>query len=219
MVDNVIGFAGCDNYELILYLSRILYHLGKRVLLIDYSETEALYQCIPIPESLRGSNCCINYRGVDFIQGHFFLPEMSSQYDIIFMDLGFQMHEIIIPKCTKLFYVTDLQLQNINRIKNLKYPENVDKYLIIKDVFQCKIKPEYIISQLGTVIDQKKVYILFQDALDQKYKVQSQYNYFFRFDKLSGSVSYFLKDSIRQLDNRHNEKDINYAYKKAGRGK
>ena len=67
MGDKLIGFLGCDKYEIILYLSRILYHLGKKVLLVDYAESEALYQSIPVPDTLKDENNYIHYSGIDFI--------------------------------------------------------------------------------------------------------------------------------------------------------
>lgn len=218
MEANVIGFIGSDKYELILYLSRILFHLGKKVLLVDYSESEALYQCIPIPEILCENDVNIDYRGIDFIQGQYFNLNKQQQYDVILMDLGFGDERKSLPQCTKIMYVTDLQLHNVRRIKNLVYAEDIDKYLIIKDVFQCKIKPEFILTQLDEEIDMGHVYILYQDTLDSKYKIQSQYNLKFSFGKLSRPTKFFLKDFTRQLNNNLDEKRLNNAYRKAERG-
>ena len=38
MENKIIGFVGLDVQDTILYLSRIFYHMGKRVLMADYSE-------------------------------------------------------------------------------------------------------------------------------------------------------------------------------------
>jgi len=219
MGDNVIGFIGSDKYELILYLSRILFHLGKKVLLVDYAESEALYQCISIPGMLREESGYIDYRGIDFIQGQYFVPNMRQQYDVVLIDLGFNDENKALSQCTKVVYITDLQLHNVRRIKSLDYLRDIDKYLVIKDVFQCRIKPEYILEQLGQVIDKSHVYILYQDAFDLKYKVQSQYNHRFSFGKLSRPTKFFLKEITKQMDNNLDEKRLNNAYRKAERGK
>lgn len=219
MVGNVIGFIGSDKYDLILYLSRILLHLGKKVLLVDYAESEALYQCIPIPEILREDNRFIDYRGIDFIQGQYYKSNMRQQYDAVLIDLGFNDENEIMLQCTKVLYVTDLQLHNVRRIKNLENIKNINKYVVIKDVFQCKIKPEFILEELGQGIDMDHVYILYQDSLDLKYKIHSQYNHRFSFGKLSRPTKYFLKDIVKQMDHNLNEKRLNNAYRKAERGK
>ena len=46
---NVVGFYGIDNYEIILYLTRVLSNAAKKVLIADYSDSNALMSCIPIP--------------------------------------------------------------------------------------------------------------------------------------------------------------------------
>lgn len=218
MGDNVIGFIGSDKYELILYLSRILYHLGKKVLLVDSSESEALYQCIPIPNTLREDNSYVDYRGIDFIRGQYSNRDIQQQYDVVLMDLGYKDEHQNLSQCTKLLYVTDLQLHNVKRVKSMNYIEDVDKYIVIKDVFPCKIKPEYVMEQVGQVLDKSHVYVLYQDTLDLKYKVNSQYNNRYNFGKLSKTTKFFLKEIIKQMDHNLDEKILNNAYRKAERG-
>lgn len=219
MADNVIGFAGIDKYDLILYLSRILFHMGKKVLLADCSESQALYHCIPVPDSLRESSSPVDYRGVDFIRGQYFEPDILEDYDAVLIDMGSKVRDNMAAMCTVLYYVTDLQLHNINRIKNRKYIKNTDSFLVIKDVIQCKIKPEYVLEQLDSGFDRSRVYILYQDAVDLKCRIQSQYNYIFGFSKLSEPARYLLRDIVKQVSRNLGEKEISHAFRKAERGK
>jgi hypothetical protein len=219
MGDNVIGFIGSEKYELILYLSRILYHLNKKVLLVDYSESKALYQCIPIPDLLHKEKNGIDYRGVDFIQGQYYSNNLRKNYDVILMDFDFGSQDEIILQCNKLFFVTDLQLHNVNRLNPIHYIHIKEKYLVIKDVFQCKIKPEYILGQFDEVIQKENVYILYLDTLDLKYKLQCQYNSIFQFNKLSAPAKYFLNEVIKMMDGNIGNKQLKYAFQKAERGK
>ncbi len=220
MGDRLIGFLGSDKYEIILYLSRILYHLGKKVLLVDYAETEALYQSIPIPESLKEENNYIHYSGIDFIQGKYYKRNKKEKYDYILIDFGYDTENIILSQCEKVLFITDLQLHNIKRIKNISYNGNGEKYLIIKDVFPCKIKPEYIQEQLSNLmIEEQQVYILYQDPIDMKYRIQSQYDLNFSFPKLSKPAKSFLQDLIIKLNVNINKKELKNAYHMAERGK
>jgi hypothetical protein len=218
MEARIIGFVGSDKYELILYLSRILYHLNKKVLLVDYAENEALLQSITIPETLKENNNYISYRGIDFIQGKYFTWKMKQEYDYILMDFGYLLAHEGMLRCSKVIFVTDLQLHNLKRIKNMEYVEDEDKCLVIKDVFQCKIKPEYIISQIGFPVKKDNIFILYQDSVDLKSKVSCQYDHKFAFTKLSKPTRCFLKDFTRMIANHFEEKEINLAYKKAERG-
>lgn len=220
MGDKLIGFLGCDKYEIILYLSRILYHLGKKVLLVDYAESEALYQSIPIPDTLKEENNYIHYSGIDFIQGKYYGRNKKEEYDYILIDFGYDTSNIILSQCEKVLFITDLQLHNLKRIKNIFYNGNGEKYLIIKDVFPCKIKPEYIREQLSSLmIGEEQVYILYQDPIDMKYRIQSQYDHKFSFPKLSKPAKSFLQDLIIKLNENISVKQLRNAYRKAERGK
>ena len=220
MGDKLIGFLGCDKYEIILYLSRILYHLGKKVLLVDYAETEALYQSIPVPDTLKEENNYIHYSGIDFIQGKYYERNKKEEYDYTLIDFGYDTSNIMLSKCEKVLFITDLQLHNLKRLKNIFYNGNGEKYLIIKDVFPCKIKPEYIKEQLSNLmIEEQQVYILYQDSIDMKYRIQSQYDHKFSFPKLSKPVKTFLQDLIIRLNENISGKQLRVAYSKAERGK
>jgi hypothetical protein len=219
MVSKVIAFIGCDKYELILYLARILYHLGKKVLLVDYSENEALYQCIPVPLTLQEGNNYIDYRGIEFAKGQNVIAHDFSDYDVVLMDLGFYIDVKLLAACNKICYVTDMQLHHIKHIKKIEDKCDKQKCLVIKDAFPCKITPEYIMNQVGQGIEKKSVYLFYQDPFDYKYKINSQYNDKFIFPKLSKEVQSFLKDMIMQLDETLSDKQYSLAYKKAERGK
>lgn len=219
MANNVIGFAGIDKYEFILYLSRIIFHLGKKVLLVDYSESEALYQCIPVPESLREVGCSIHYRGIDFVLGKYYHEDLGLNYDVVIMDLGFQEMADVVSECTSLFYVTDLQLHNIRNLRIHISAEGIPVNLIIKDVYSCKIKPEDIIEEWKQEIKLHKGYILYLDPWDLKCKIQCQYDSVFQFQKLSTPVKELLNDIIKQMDLRLTEKEMSRAYHKAERGR
>lgn len=223
MGDNVIGFIGSDKYEFILYLSRILYHLGKKVLMVDYSEKFVLSQCIPKPEKLNHKDYkdYIDYCGVDFIKGIDLKENWKTEYDVVLIDFGFHPDAETITYCTKLIYVTDLQLQNVNRMKSFLSETcyTADAAFVIKDVVDCKITPEFILEQLEQEFDENQTYILYQDSFDTKYRILCQYNLKYNFGRLSKPTKIFLKDLARGSLQTQDEKGLKEAYKKAERGK
>ena len=84
----IIGFMGLDVQDTILYLSRIFYQMGKRVLMADYSESQALYYCIPMIPGTNDYAETIEYRGTYFTRG-LLRQENYKEYDVImiFLDL------------------------------------------------------------------------------------------------------------------------------------
>lgn len=219
MADNVIGFVGVEKYEIILYLSRILHHLNLKVLLVDLSESEALYSCIPIPKDMRNKENKIDYRGIDFIKNENKLYDLQGNYDVILIDFGFNSYSNILSQCNRILLFTDLQLHNIERIKNMKIQTVAEMSLILKEFINCKITPEFITTQIGYNIDKEQVYVFHNDIIDMKYKIHSQYDDCFHFKKLSRSYKQFLKDVIFELVINIDLKTYRKAYKKAGRGK
>ena len=218
MDNKIIGFVGIDKYEILLYLSRILYHLNKKVLLADFSETRSLTESIPIPEVLCESNTYLDYRGIDFVKGQNYIFDMYRNYDYVLIDFGFNHEALSEIYCDHLIYITDLQLHHAKGLGRLKALGSPKSYIIIKDVFHCKVTPDIILSEikLKTIIE--NIYIIEQDGLDIKFKIYSQYNQTFYFDKLSKSMKTFLKDILYQFDENFSKSYIQSAYKKAERG-
>ena len=78
--------------------------------------------------------------------------------------------------------------------------------------------PEYILSELDSKANIKCVYIIEQDALDIKLRINSQYSQTFTFNKLSTSMKTFLKNILMEFDESLEINHIQSAYKKAERG-
>lgn len=217
--NNIIGFVGSDKYEVLLYLSRILYNLDKKVLLVDYCESKALTCSIPIPMTLKETSSYLDYRGIDFIKGENYSLNMNKDYDYVLIDFGFNNSILSRIRCDNIVYVTDLQLHNAKRIKVKHEQGKPKRYLIIKDAFTCKITVESILLEINPKAPIDSIYIVEQDALDIKLKLYSQYSQTFSFNKLSKSMKSFLKNIISQFDEELNKSQITNAYKKAERGR
>ncbi len=215
----IVGFFGSDKYEILLYLSRILCHLKKKVLLVDFSETKALTQSIPIPNILNESSTYLDYRGVDFIKGENYCASIGKDYDYVLIDFGFNREILSKIQCDNIIYVTDLQLHNVKRINILSKKGNPKQHVIIKDVLPCSITPEYVLLEINLGLDIEDIYIIEQDAIDIKFKIQSQYSQTFFFDKLSKSMKTFLQDILFKFDENLSKNQIINAYRKAERGK
>ena len=120
MENKILGFFGVDKYDIILYLSRILYTLNKKILLLDCSENRALTYSIPMPNQIlcEERDCYIvNYRGIDCASNSFISQELmekyKQEYDVILMDFGFQENHELVENCTHIVLVLDQKLHNL----------------------------------------------------------------------------------------------------------
>lgn len=211
---NVAGFLGIEAYDLILYLSRLLLNLGKKVLVIDNSESGALTCCIPVPDSLNPKNARISYRKLDFIKDRSAL-EFLRDYDYILIDFGFKTNHKDLENCSLVYLVTDRQQHNILRLQNLKVYR--EAYLIVKDI----IKNEFAVYLLDNLkdnkIEVKKYYCLYRDETDKENMVTLQYDNDIKFRSQSGQLKYILNQLI--IETLHfDRREVSQAYKKAKRG-
>lgn len=216
MANNVVGFIGIENYEIILYLSRILAKLGKRVLLVDYSESSDLTSCIPVPIDLNPQKDVISYMGIDFT-GNKFITEFIDSYDDILINFGFHMNSGV-TLCTQIGYVVDQQKFHIERLVSLPKTEISNISLLIKDYVDSKINSEYILERLNKNIRKDNIYVFEQDVIDTKFKILAQYNTVFEFKRISRGTKGYLKNTILSMHPGMKTSTIQKAYKLAERG-
>ncbi|MDF2942794.1 MAG: hypothetical protein K0S01_1652 [Herbinix sp.] len=222
----IVAFVGIDKQEYILYLSRILYLLGKKVLMVDCSETGALTASIPTPVGT--INSIIENRGVMFLDARSLNKDNSlcweevstdEVYNYILIDYGYNTHAEGLNDCDQLVIVTDQQAHNIGRLSIPAHLKDKDKILIITNVVACKITPQFITNELKlNHLVTKKVYVVNQDELDMECKIKCQYEGIFRFIKLSTQLKSVLKGLIMELLPELQKKILKEAYKKAERG-
>ena len=215
----VIGFLGVDKYDMIHYISRILKNLSYKVLLVDYSESKALKNSIPIPSGLDSSTNIVEYRSVDFSNELKPDADTINRYNYILIDFGFQTSHYELKNCTDIVFVTDLQQHNANRLLNFKIPI-IHKYLIIREVIKSKITADYVTQLLEPLkVIKGNHYIISQDTIDSRIMIECQYNNKFKFNRISNPFKDLLFDFISLITAETNtEKEIKKAYKKAERG-
>jgi hypothetical protein len=223
---HIAGFVGVDKYEYIMYLSRVLYHLGKKVLLIDYSENGALSACIP--KNITLENFVLDYRGVYFInqctgygmysEGTFDIDQFTASYDCIIVDFGFASCLTDSIRCDELIFITDQQAHNIRRINSIIH-NGAKKFLIIKDIISRRVSVRYIIDELSPEENQyKQIYMAYLDDIDYSNKINCQYDLRFCFRKLSRQTKNIIKGLASEFYPELPKKLIDAAYKKAESG-
>lgn len=209
-----IGFIGSEKAEIMQYLSRILYHLGKRVLLIDVSEDKQLTASIPCMEGLDSEKEIIDYRSVGFCN---FFPKETNGYDYILTDFGFRTGHEEATCCKLVFYVSDLQKHHLDRINVPAVAK--DSYLILKDVVKCKISPKFLLQYLNRLNPEPRTTIVLPFRKeDKKSEFLCTWDSLFKFQNTSGWVKDMLFFIVINILGQ-SENEVKKAFRKAERGK
>lgn len=217
MASNIIGYFGIESYEIILYLSRILYTLNRKVLLVDQSEIGDLTNCIPIPVGMDSADDIISYSGVDFTRKNINL-DLINDYDDILISFGFNETDAA-QYCNKVVYTVNQMLHNICRLSKMKDINGAEKSILIKDMVKSKIAPEYIIDYLKKDFEKEKVIVLDFDEIDMKYKILAQHDPLFRFKRITRKTKNYLIATVMELYPEVTDKDLKEAYRIAERGR
>jgi hypothetical protein len=195
--------------------------------MVDCSETGALTSSIPRP--FENINSEIDYRGVMFLDQRNSIigtthcrSDVSicdKEYDCVLIDYGYNLNTKGLLDCDQLIFVTDQQAHNIGR---LTIPNNLrdnKKCLIIKNLVRSRITPSYILSELMLDnLSSTQIYVVDQDELDSKCKINCQYDGTFHFMKLSTQTKSIIMGLSVALYPDITKKDLKEAYKKAERG-
>ena len=215
MANNVIAYYGIENYDLIIYLSKILSNLNKKVIVLDHSEARGLFYTIPLPKGIDVVKEPITFRHVDFSV----MPltdKILEQYDDVLVSYGFNMPENMV--FSKAVYVTDLYLHNIVRVNKILTDICMNS-LLVRNIVDVKYDTDMIMEHTGFKIDKSEIDFIAHDENDVANAIMCQHNKSFRFMNISGDVKKYLIKEVRKLYPNIDNKRINAAYLEARKGK
>ena len=241
MGTKMIGFLGGDKYDILLYLSKILNRLNKKVLLVDYSENRALTYSIPsvlleqpiytvyknsnkaYEEAVRNTES-ISYQEIDFLFEPKYeeLEALEEQYDVILIDFGYQVFSKFLSRCEEIFLCLDPKLHHIIQLKPLAKISTDFKdhiHLIFRQVYDCKINVSFVCEELGMEFPKDHIYTYYEETLDMKYCIDSQYNHVYHFMKISKGLKECLMYLIRTMYPDLSYRDLKSAYRIARTGR
>jgi hypothetical protein len=220
LVSNIVAYIGIDNFDNILYLSRILSKLGKKVLVMDHSESLSVQYSIPQP---RGMDCrkeIITYRKVDFTTQEI-NQAMREEYDDILIYCGFQKKDSDIACCNRIIFVTDLYRYNCARITDTSMvcdaSNKIEQELLIKDAAPIKITPDILVERMGLSIPSEHISILYHDERDYTNGLVYHYNGSFRLKGISKARKKYLLEEVKKLHPEINFNQTKTAYRRARR--
>lgn len=206
-----IAIWGYEQFDLILYLSRILTNLNKKVLIVDRATNDKTLKAsiaVPINTSLE----VVDYRGVDYTATY--ENNRMQKYDIIL--IYFDSYKDEMNDCEHVILITDLLEIRIKQFNESNLKAN--PILIVRDGINSRIKEDYIASRLESRIGAKCVYSIYQDNYDYKLKLDCYYNNIIKFRKLSKDFKEVLIN-LSEVIAKEQRSVIKSAYHRAERGK
>jgi hypothetical protein len=217
MASNVIAYIGNDSFDLILYQSRILQRLGRKVLIADYNETSALTYSIPKVGGIDTFTEINTYRNVDFTR-KVINEIVISEYDDVLIDCGYSEPLFNISILTKIIYVADMFRFTLKKLKHIAYYDdlNIKKELLIREASDIKMTAAQMVSILQKNIN--KVQILYHDEGDYQNALLCHYNQITRFTGASVRLKEYLLSELKEMVKNITYKQLKSALNKAKRG-
>jgi hypothetical protein len=221
MASNIVAFAGVDNFDNILYISRILLNLGNKVLIVDHSDTRSLSYSVPQPEGILSEKKIITYRQIDFTEMTL-NKEIAAAYDDILIAYGFKEPVEDIAICNQLIWVTDLYRFNYEREISPDYmiyfKEARTRHLLIKDVFEFKITPDIIAERLKITFPKENRSVLYFDEQDYLNGQISHHNGIIQLINISKQLKNYLISEVARLHPEISDSRRLAAYRLARKG-
>lgn len=218
-----IGFAGSDNYDLLLYFACLLKALHYRILLIDLSEERALTASVSgqIDETsgdiLDANIDIMEFNGLDYfpymkddlirtkVCGPYLYHE-KNEYDYVLVDYGRMMNHPAFCGSDFRILISDLQRQHLSLILSPNLKEDKTLYYIIRDIIACKFRPKDLLPE--KFLEQKTVFLLDFDPGDAIHRLKIQYSRQLSLTKLSDQTKRLLTSLLDLLSLPTNQKEF-----------
>lgn len=194
MANNIVAYIGVENFDYILYLTRILAKLDRKVLILDNSESNYFDYLFPTVTGIDTEREPITYRHINY--GKFGLTEdIINEYDDILISYG--MNSNISEHCTRVVIVSDPFLNNLCTIKNLiTQTPCKNQAVLIRNMVNINNGMENIIRELEGLVEEEKIDFVYIDEADINNAVMCIAEKSFMFAGISrGLKAYLIKEA------------------------
>ncbi len=216
MANNIVAYIGVENFDYILYLARILSKLGRKVLILESSNSKALEYVFPSVNGINVNKEPITYRHLDY--GKFPLTDnIIKAYDDILISYG--MNCEVSQYCTCVTIVSDPFLHNLDTTKNMiSQLLCKDKTVLIRNMISTNYGSKNISNELEGLIEKDKIDFVYLDESNLANAIRCVYEQSVVFVTINKELqSYLLKAAGRYYPNLK-EKKLREAYKAARKG-
>lgn len=220
-----IGFIGAfDKTDLIIYVSRVLVEMGKKVLIIDSTINQKAKYVVPTISPTKsyvtefeGIDVAVGFEDYSGIKHYLGMPEMAVfTYDYILIDMDNPelLESFEIYSATKKYFVTSSDLFSLKKgleiLSGIKLPIDLKKIYFTNNM--SKAEDDYLnFLSLGYKInwENEKIYFPMQST-DQDIITENQRLEKIKFKGLSSQY----KDALIYLVQEITQNDNSFAIKK-----
>lgn len=216
-----VGYAGCEAFDIILYIGRTLTKLNYRVLIVDLSGSGAYQKAVQHGMGLDSSQDIVNYRDINYTRKILSSEELKAFHDgVVFVVYGMNYFNDLPFECKQLNVVVNTfphMLDDVSGImKEALYHK--DKYnLLIRDI--VTIDDVDIVEKTFAISSKlNRVNYLYLDISDYESAVECQLSQIVKFTKISIRMKKYIIEQIHELLPQLKTAKISNAMNAAKRG-
>ncbi len=215
-----IGFIGAfDKTDLVLYISKILTELSKKVLVVDTTITQKARYTVPC---IAPSKCYITqHEGIDVAVGFNTLEEIAQYlgsaeyiYDYILIDIDSnqEIYKMELNVGSKNYFVTGFDSYSLKRGLEI-IGQSQDKVIMTKVLFSRYMLEEedeylnFLSFYYAVQWEEKKIYFPFEIG-DTTKMIENQRSAMIKFKELSGEYREGLYELVNDIAPELNKGEI-----------
>lgn len=227
----MIAFVGNEVSDIMLYLARTLKQWNRKVLILDESKDETI-PCDTTDEKITENysyedikNRIEQHREIDYLFGAKLstfdsncLDKLKEEYDNIFLQVERNYDKTWISYCNSVLFLSNLQKDMIDQLKLISEIRQPD-IILLRNIINCKIKPDYILRQISKREKETKVILVPFRNKDMRYQIENQYNQRIHFTNLSSKLRSGILEILLFLVPELDKKEIKRVFEVAGKGR
>jgi hypothetical protein len=216
-----VGYIGEEVYDIILYISRTISRLNCRVLIIDFTGSNAMYKAIHHGMGLDSSSGIIHYRGISYIRRAPVQEELEPYASgVVLAVFGYNYKDGMFP-CNKLIavmntfpHIVDKINFCINQLDLLQERMHVliRDVISIDDALQVKNKIEFPYKD-------ESVSYLYLELTDYLCAIRCQETQTINFEHISLELKNYILNSVQWMLPELSSKRIRTAIHSARKGR
>lgn len=216
-----VGYAGCEAFDVILYIGRVLTKLKLRVLIVDFSETRALTKAIKHGMNLDSRKEIINYRDINYTRKIPSKEELELfKYGVVLVYYGMNDMNKFPVLCKKMNIVVNTLsniIEDVNTLlkNSICYAESFN--LLIRDIVTID-DVEKVRRKMEPSANFQKMFHLYYEVSDYECAVICQQTQIARFTKITKSMEKSIIMQLHDIIPQINERKIKKAVTAAKKG-
>lgn len=216
-----IGYAGCEAYDLILYIGRTLTKLNYRVLIVDLSSSEALKISIRHGMNLDSRINIVNYRDINYIRRVPSEEELSEFNDgVVLVSYGFNLEEVEAFDFRQMNLVINTfphVIFQVNQLLQDSQKHLLHTKVLIRDMISAD-DIDRTLSMLHDTIKREDTSYLYLELADYESAIKCQRTQDMRFNKLTRGVIKYIQSQLKDILPDQTAENIRKAILSARRG-